>query len=191
MATGWRCDRFCAPDLINYLSARSAEKGYTFYLYGGAPEVAEAMQADMETRFPHIRILGRHSPPFRPLTDEEDQAICDEINRLKPDIVCVGLGTPKQDYWIEEHLESIRGAVLIASGATFDFFGGRVRYAPEFVRRSGFEWLYRLIGRDFRRLFYRYTVLNGVFLWNFALQVLGLRKFEPVTVEGSTEEATV
>ena len=179
MMTGWECDRFCAPDLINYLSARSADKGYTFYLYGGDPEVAEAMQRDMETRFPHISIVGRYSPSFRPLTEEEDRVICDEINRLKPDIVCVGLGTPKQDYWIDEHLESIRGSVLIASGATFDFFGGRVGYAPEVIRRSGFEWLYRLLGKDFKRLFYRYTVLNCVFLGNFALQVTRLRRFSP------------
>ncbi len=171
------CDRFAAPDILLQLAARAKQTGNTFYLYGGAPEVVERMKQYLEERFPHIRIVGYLSPPFRPLTEEEDRAICEEINRLKPDIICVGLGTPKQDYWIEEHLDRIRGAVFVASGATFDFFGGRVKMAPDFVRNSGFEWLYRLVGKDFRRLWYRYTVLNLVFLWNFLLQLSGLKPY--------------
>jgi len=170
------CDRFAAPDILLQLAGRAKETGYTFYLYGGAPEVVEKMKAFLEKEFPHIRIVGHMSPPFRALSEQEDEEICREINRLKPDILCVGLGTPKQDFWIDEHLEKIRGAVFVASGATFDFFGGRIKMAPEFIRRSGFEWLYRLCSRDFRRLWHRYTVLNVVFLWNFFLQLTGIRK---------------
>jgi N-acetylglucosaminyldiphosphoundecaprenol N-acetyl-beta-D-mannosaminyltransferase len=133
------------------------------------------MKEYLEERFPHIRIIGYQSPPFRPLTADEDAAVCDELNRLKPDIICVGLGTPKQDYWIEDHLYKIKGSVIIASGATFDFFGGRIKMAPEFIRKSGFEWLYRLMSKDFMRLWRRYIVMNGVFLWNFLLQVLRIR----------------
>ena len=98
---------------------------------------------------------------------EEDEKIINEINALKPDIVCVGLGTPKQDYWIDENLEKIKGSVLIASGATFDFFGGRIKMAPDFIRKSGFEWMYRLFGKDFKRLWKRYIIMYSVFAATF------------------------
>jgi N-acetylglucosaminyldiphosphoundecaprenol N-acetyl-beta-D-mannosaminyltransferase len=169
------CDRIAAPDTILQLAQRARSSGYTFYLYGGDSDVVVRMKAFLEQRFPHIRIVGYLSPPFRAMTPEEDDAVCAAINQLKPDIVCVGLGTPKQDYWIEEHLYKIRGSVLIASGATFDFFGGRIKMAPEFIRRSGFEWLYRLFSKDFRRLWQRYTVYHGLFVWHFLLQVLGIK----------------
>ncbi len=165
------CDRFAAPDIALHLARRSIDKGYTFYLYGGAPEVLERMRRYLGAAYPHLRIVGAHSPPFRTLTAEEDRAACDEINRLQPDIILVGLGTPKQDYWIDEHLERLRGSVLVASGATFDFFGGRIRMAPEWIRESGFEWLYRLFGKDFRRLWKRYTYYNLLFLYRFSMQL--------------------
>jgi N-acetylglucosaminyldiphosphoundecaprenol N-acetyl-beta-D-mannosaminyltransferase len=173
------CDRLYAPDVVRQLASRAAVTGYTFYLYGGAPEVLAAMQSYLEREFPHISIVGSHSPPFRPLTPEELSEIREEINGLMPDIICVGLGTPKQDYWIDENLEAIRGAVLVACGATFDFFGGRVRMAPRFVQRAGFEWAYRLLGPDFRRLWRRYTIDHVTFLYNFALQLLGIRVRRP------------
>ncbi len=86
----------------------------------------------------------------------------------------VGLGTPKQDHWIDEHVQRIRGSVMLSAGATFDFFGGRVRMAPRWVQRSGFEWLYRLLGPDWRRLLRRYSLINLEFLWKFSLQLAGL-----------------
>lgn len=169
------CDRIAAPDTILTLAEHSKQTGYTFYLYGGHPDVVPKMKEYLEQRFPHIRIVGHLSPPFRPMTAEEDRELCDDINRLKPDIICVGLGTPKQDYWIEDHLYSIRGSVIIASGATFDFFGGRIKMAPEWIRNSGFEWLYRLFSKDFFRLWRRYIIYNAVFLWQFSLQVAGIQ----------------
>lgn len=172
---GQPCDRIAAPDTILALAEEAKQRGFTFYLYGGDPEMAAGMKRFLEQRCPHIRIVGHRSPPFRPLTPEEDAEICREINALQPDIVCVGLGTPKQDYWIEDHLYKIRGAVLIASGATFDFFGGRVSFAPEWVRNSGFEWLYRLFGKDFKRLWRRYILYNAKFCALFLLQLLRVR----------------
>lgn len=169
------CDRFAAPDIALYLAGKSEEKGYSFFLYGGAPEVLPKMESYLTKKFPHINIVGSYSPPFRPLTDSEDLSICEEINRLKPDIILVGLGTPKQDYWIDEHIEKIRGSVFVASGATFDFFGGRIKMAPDWIRNSGFEWFYRLFSKDFLRLWKRYTYYNLVFLKEFVLQLLGFR----------------
>lgn len=169
------CDRIAAPDTILELAKHSKKTGYTFYLYGGHPDVVVKMKEFLEGKFPHIQIVGYMSPPFRPLTEEEDEQICAEINALKPDIISVGLGTPKQDYWIDDHLEKIRGSVIIASGATFDFFGGRIKMAPKFIRESGFEWLYRLLSPDFPRLWRRYILYNGKFMWRFFLQLTGIR----------------
>ena len=174
------CDRFYAPDVALELAGRARAAGYTFYLYGGAPDVVQGMKAYLEERFPYLRIVGYRSPPFRPLTPAEDEEVCREINALQPDIVCVGLGTPKQDHWIDEHVQRIRGAVMLSAGATFDFFGGRVRMAPRWVQRSGFEWLYRLLGPDWRRLIRRYSLINLEFLWKFSLQLAGLGYREAV-----------
>jgi N-acetylglucosaminyldiphosphoundecaprenol N-acetyl-beta-D-mannosaminyltransferase len=169
------CDRMYAPDIVEELAKQGEETGWTFYLYGGSPETCLGTKRHIQRRFPRARIVGAYSPPFRPMTDAEDEAFCAEMATLKPDIVCVGLGTPKQDFWIDEHRHRIRGAVFVGCGATFDFFGGRIRMAPRLIQRSGFEWLWRLLSPDFFRLWHRYTVMHGVFLWHFSLQLLGLR----------------
>ena len=177
------CDRIAAPDTILKLAEHAEKTGYTFYLYGGAPDVCVKMKEYLSEKFPHIKIVGHYSPPFRDLSEAEDEAIVNEINRLAPDIVCVGLGTPKQDYWIDEHLYKINGSVLIASGATFDFFGGRIKMAPEFIRKSGFEWVHRLLGKDFKRLWKRYTIMYVIFLYNFLLQKSGIVKYDLSSVK--------
>jgi N-acetylglucosaminyldiphosphoundecaprenol N-acetyl-beta-D-mannosaminyltransferase len=169
------CDRLTAPNILLKLAENSKVKQYTFYLYGGAPDVVVNMKKYLEKRFPHIRIVGCYSPPFRKLTEAEDKNIVNEIINLQPDIIAVGLGTPKQDYWIKEHLDRIRGSVMIASGATFDYFGGRIKMAPPFIQNSGFEWLYRLFSKDIKRLLRRYTLLHIKFLWSFFLHLLKIK----------------
>jgi N-acetylglucosaminyldiphosphoundecaprenol N-acetyl-beta-D-mannosaminyltransferase len=171
------CDRLAGADIMLHLAQRAKQRHYTFYLYGGEFEVLERMQAELLDAFPYLRIVGASSPPFRELSPEEDQAAVDEINALQPDILLVGLGTPKQDYWIDAHMDRIRGSVIIASGAAFDFFGGRVKRAPRWMRDSGFEWLYRLMGRDFARLWKRYTYYNLLFVSAFLFQIAGLRTY--------------
>lgn len=173
------CDQFDASSIVIKLAERAKEKHYKFYLYGGHPDVVKKMKKKLKELYPYITLVGYQSPPFRPLTLEEDKAVCDEINALQPDIICIGLGTPKQDYWINEHINKIRGGVFIPCGAIFDFFGGRIKRAPKFVSKLGIEWLYRLFSKDFKRLWYRYTVLNIIFLWNFFLQLIGIRVIKP------------
>ncbi len=173
------CDQFDASSLVNNLAKKAKEKKYSFYLYGGHPDVVKQMKDRLEELYPYINIVGYMSPPFRELTEDEDMQICDEINRLKPDILCVGLGTPKQDYWIYDHKEKIKGSVMLPCGAIFDFFGGRIKRAPKFIQRSGFEWLYRLLSKDFFRLWRRYILYNLVFMWNFLLQLLRIRVRKP------------
>jgi len=180
-----KADRFYAPDLMLEASKKAQEYGYTFFLYGGSSGAPDKIEAYLRERFEGINIVGKYSPPFRTLTEDEDRAICEMINAAKPDILWVGLGSPKQDVWISEHREKIRGTIMIASGATFDFFSGRIKQAPEWIRNAGFEWLYRLT-KDFRRLWIRYTVYNLVFVVMFALQLVGLRRFEAADQTSTT-----
>ena len=172
-------DRLYAPDIMLEVSSKAKENGYTFFLYGGAEGAPDKIEQYLKHRYEGIDVVGKYSPPFRQLTEEEDAAVCDMINRAHPDFLWIGLGSPKQDVWIAEHREKIRGTIMVASGATFDFFSGRVKQAPQWIRDAGFEWLYRLT-KDFRRLWVRYSVYNLVFLVMFGLQLTGLRRFEAV-----------
>jgi N-acetylglucosaminyldiphosphoundecaprenol N-acetyl-beta-D-mannosaminyltransferase len=172
-----KCDRFYAPDLMLEVSSKAKDYGYTFFLYGGAAGAPERIEKYLRDQFAGIKVVGKYSPPFRELTEEEDQMVCDMINVARPDFLWVGLGSPKQDVWISEHREKIRGTIMVASGATFDFFSGQIKQAPKWIRDAGFEWLYRLT-KDFRRLWVRYTVYNVVFLMMFILQLLGIVRFK-------------
>ena len=168
-------ERVYGPDLMLALCERSVEKGYRHYFYGGAEGVPENLAETLQRRFPGLQVAGGYSPPFRPLTDEEDAAVVRRINDANPDIVWVGLGTPKQDWWVASHVGRVRAPVLIAVGAAFDFLTGRKPQAPRWVQRSGFEWLFRLI-QEPRRLAKRYVLYNPMFLSLVLLQRLGLRR---------------
>jgi N-acetylglucosaminyldiphosphoundecaprenol N-acetyl-beta-D-mannosaminyltransferase len=170
-------DRLYAPDLMLEVSNKAREHGYRFFLYGGDRDAPDKIEAYLSERFEGIRVVGKYSPPFRPLTQEEDEAVCKMINETDADFVWVGLGSPKQDVWISEHRERIRGTIMVASGATFDFFSGKIKQAPVWIRNAGFEWLYRLT-KDFRRLWVRYIVYNLIFVLMFALQLTKLRRFK-------------
>jgi N-acetylglucosaminyldiphosphoundecaprenol N-acetyl-beta-D-mannosaminyltransferase len=171
--------RLYAPDMMLKLAEHSRERGYKFFLYGGASGAPEAMAEYLKRRFPNVQIAGMYSPPFRAITVSEDDNICKMIRDSGANIVWVGLGSPKQDVWIEEHRPKLPGIVMIAAGATFDFFAGRIRQAPGWIRVSGFEWLYRLF-QDPIRLWKRYTVYNVLFLFALGLEVLGLLRLGPV-----------
>jgi len=175
--TGESCDRLYAPDIILRLCEKAVKNNYRLFLYGGAEGVPKKMQSFLEEKYTGINIVGTYSPPFRQLSPEEDWEICEKINNTNPDFIIVGLGSPKQDKWIQDHLYKIPGTVMVASGAAFDFFGGSIRQAPIFIQRSGFEWLFRLT-QDPKRLWKRYTFYNMIFLANFFLQIIGLKKFD-------------
>jgi N-acetylglucosaminyldiphosphoundecaprenol N-acetyl-beta-D-mannosaminyltransferase len=172
-----RSDHFYAPALMLEISSKAKANGYTFFLYGGSPGAPDKMETYLKERFEGVTVVGKYSPPFRALTEEEDKTVCDMINRARPDFLWVGLGSPKQDIWIREHREKIRGTIMVASGATFDFFSGRIKQAPEWIRNAGFEWLYRLT-KDFRRLWVRYIIYNIIFIVLFTLQLAGILKFK-------------
>lgn len=172
-----RADRFYAPDLMLQVSEVAKEKGYRFFLYGGYPGAPERIESFLSQRFEGIEVVGKYSPPFRDLTAVEENAICEMINAARPDFLWVGLGSPKQDIWIRDRLEKIRGCVMVPSGATFDFFSGRIRQAPAWIRNIGMEWFFRLT-QDFRRLWRRYTLYNLIFLTFYCLQLVRVVTFD-------------
>ena len=169
-------DRVYGPDLMLEILAQSAERGYRHYFYGGADGVPEKLAAAMQQRYPGLRVTGTYSPPFRVLSDAEDTAAVRRINECAPDIVWVGLSTPKQERWMAGHVGRIAAPVMIGVGAAFDFHAGLKRQAPVWVQRSGFEWLYRLL-QEPKRLARRYLVNNPRFLARIAMQLTGLKGY--------------
>jgi len=139
-----RTDRVYGPDLMRKMTAVSSLRGYRQFYYGGAEGVADKLKQVLVNAYPELDVAGSLCPPFRELTPEEDQAVVDAINAARPHIVWVGLGTPKQEFWMARHLGRIEAPVMVGVGAAFDFLAGTKRQAPRWMQRSGLEWLFRL-----------------------------------------------
>ena len=168
--------RVYGPDLMLTLCERSVQKGYRHYFYGGARGVPERLAARLQARFPGLQVVGTCSPPFRPLTPEEDREVVRQINEADPDIVWVGLGAPKQERWMAEHVRKLKAPLLIGVGAAFDFHAGLKPQAPRWMQERGLEWLFRLLTEP-RRLWRRYLVCIPWFLAAIAAQEIGLRRY--------------
>lgn len=146
--------RVSGPTLMLRLCDWGRTHGLRHFFYGGLPGVAEALRDRLIDRFPGFRVVGTCGPPFRELTGTEDAAAVKQINDCQPDVVWVGLGSPKQEKWMAQHVERVQAAALIGVGAAFDFHSGRVKWAPQWMRKAGIEWAYRLSkepGRMWRR----------------------------------------
>lgn len=181
MPVAWICrmmgfnsvGRVCGVDLMSELCRQSVERGYRHYLYGGwPPDVVEKLAEQLRKRFPGIRIVGTHAPPFRSLSSREDAEVIEKINAAAPDIVWIGLGTSKEKYWAASHVGKITAPILVGVGAAFDFHSGTKLRAPLWMQRAGLEWLFRLITEP-RRLGPRYLKDNPAFLYLVLRQFLG------------------
>lgn len=155
--------RVYGPDLMLETLDRGRSVGLRHFLYGSSPEVVEQLSANLAARFPGADIVGAESPPYRPLTGDEADALVERVRESGADVMWVGLGTPKQDRFVEEFRDRLNIA-LVAVGAAFDFHAGAKRQAPRWVQRAGFEWLHRLLCEP-RRLWRRYLVGNTQFVW--------------------------
>jgi N-acetylglucosaminyldiphosphoundecaprenol N-acetyl-beta-D-mannosaminyltransferase len=156
-------ERVCGPDVMLSLCDRGRAIGLRHYFLGGNPGVPEQLAARLTERFPGLQVAGTESPPFRPLSLEEDAALVERINAAEPHVVWVGLGSPKQELWAADHQDRLATGLILPVGAAFDFHSGRVRRAPRWMQRLGLEWLFRL-AMDPRRLFRRYVVTNSRFV---------------------------
>jgi N-acetylglucosaminyldiphosphoundecaprenol N-acetyl-beta-D-mannosaminyltransferase len=168
--------RVYGPDLMRAMTALSARHGYRNYYYGGQPGIAERLQSAMLRAHPGLRVVGTFSPPFGPLSASEDEAIIQRINEAHPDIVWVGLSTPKQERWMAAHVGRLNAPVLVGVGAAFDFLAGAKRQAPVWMQRSGLEWLFRLISEP-RRLAGRYFRTIPTFIFQASRQLILPRRF--------------
>jgi len=160
--------RVPGPDLMPEIFRLSEARGYRHYFYGSKPETLELLEAKLSKEFPALQIVGMYSPPFRPMTEEEDKQIIGEINEANPDFIWVGLGAPKQEQWMAAHEGRVNG-VMLGVGAGFDFHAGTIKRAPKWMQEMCLEWLYRML-QDPGRLIKRYVGTNLSFIWHTILE---------------------
>ena len=142
---------------------RSANMGYRHFFYGSTQETLDKMRRVLEKEYPGVQIAGMYSPPFRALTEKEDEDVIKMINEARADFVWIGLGAPKQERFMAAHQGKIRG-FMIGIGAGFDYLAGSIKRAPMWMQNCSLEWFYRMI-QDPRRLFWRYMRTNSIFIW--------------------------
>jgi len=167
--------RVYGPELMETFCRETGVK-YSHFFYGGADGVAEDLANQLRQRS-GIRVAGVYCPPFRPLTEQEQANVIAQIQDAKPDVLWVGLSTPKQERWMDAFKDRIRVPVLLGVGAAFDLNSGRLQQAPRWMRENGLEWLFRLLAEP-KRLWRRYLVQGSKFAWLVSLELSGLRNFE-------------
>ena len=162
---------FIGHHLVRFLK----KKGYKNFFYGDTEETLNLLVKKILTNFPNLKIVGFYSPPFRPLTSEEDEKIIKEINQAKPDVLWVGLGLPKQERWIFEHRDKLEVPVVVGVGAAFKFLGGKVKRPPKWIGDLGFEWLWRFF-QEPRKLWRRVLLDIPTFIFLVLLELIGLKR---------------
>lgn len=166
--------RVPGPDLMPKIFEISREKGYRHYFYGSSEKTLKNLRDKLERKYPYLQIAGMYSPPFRSLTEKEDEEITHQINETKPDFVWVALGAPKQEKWMYEHMDKVNG-IMLGVGAAFDFEAGTVKRAPLWMQEMCLEWFYRIL-QDPVRLIPRYFKTNISFLWNVSRETKRIKK---------------
>jgi N-acetylglucosaminyldiphosphoundecaprenol N-acetyl-beta-D-mannosaminyltransferase len=169
-------DRVFGPDFMTAMCRRSVERGYRNFLYGGKPGVAELLSDTLQEKFPGLHVVGTYTPPFRSLTAEEERKVVARVRESRPDIVWVGLSTPKQERFMARFVDCFRVPLLVGVGAAFDYHTGGIRDCSLWIKRAGLQWLHRLI-QDPARLWKRYLRNNPAFLWHVARQLSGSRRY--------------
>jgi N-acetylglucosaminyldiphosphoundecaprenol N-acetyl-beta-D-mannosaminyltransferase len=160
---GWkRATRVYGPSLMLRLLEKAEREGTPVGLYGSTPETLDRLVDQILIQFAGVEIAFKEAPPFRPLTSQEDRATVERIRRSGARLLFVGLGCPKQEFWMAEHKDQIP-AVLVGVGAAFDFIAGTKRQAPSWMQAAGLEWAFRLATEP-RRLWRRYAQHNPRFM---------------------------
>jgi N-acetylglucosaminyldiphosphoundecaprenol N-acetyl-beta-D-mannosaminyltransferase len=181
-------ERVAGADVVPRLIEMAAEKKYRLFLLGATPDSVSRAASNLRDTYPELIIAGYYSPPFNKLIEMEHDQIKSRILAAKPDLLLVSFGCPKQEKWIAMHYRALGVPVAIGVGATIDFLAGKVSRAPLWMRRSGLEWVYRLL-QEPRRLFRRYMKDLWAFSWSvlaqwWALQFQHSRK-HPLPVHNS------
>jgi N-acetylglucosaminyldiphosphoundecaprenol N-acetyl-beta-D-mannosaminyltransferase len=171
-------------DIMEAFFEQSNERGYSSFFYGDTDDTLIALRENVQRKYPGHNVTGTFSPPFRPTTPEEDDIHVRMINDARPDVLWVGLGLPKQERWIFEHKDRLNVPIAIGVGAAFRFISGKVQRAPEWIARSGFEWVWRLI-KEPRKLWRRNLLDVPRFVTLAFLETMRLRKYDQSIGEGS------
>lgn len=177
-----KMDRVFGPELMLRVLDTSQRSGETHFLLGGKPGVAEKLAANLKAKYPRAQIVGMYTPPFRKLTPSESEELAVLLQNCNPDIIWLGISTPKQDLFMSEFCGRLPGRVMVGVGAAFDFHTGRLKDSPQWVKRAGLQWFHRLL-QEPRRLWWRYLRTNSLFLLLALVTLLGIRKF-PLPEQG-------
>jgi N-acetylglucosaminyldiphosphoundecaprenol N-acetyl-beta-D-mannosaminyltransferase len=169
--------RVYGPDYMLEMCKMTARAGFRHFLYGGKAGVALQLKQQLERMVPAIDIVGTYTPPFHPLTPLEENRMIAAVNQTHPDVVWIGLSTPKQERFMAQYADRLDVCLMVGVGAAFDIHAGLLTDAPDWVKRCGLQWLDRLV-KEPRRLWRRYLTNNPKFLWDIGLQLSGLRRFE-------------
>lgn len=155
--------RVAGPDLMEDMLCKTQDGSFKHFFYGSTGEVLEKLKKKLKNKYPDLSIAGMYSPPFRPLSKEEDEEVIRMINQSGADFIWIGLGAPKQEMWMYHHKGLLNG-LMFGVGAAFEFHAGTVKRAPQWMQDCYLEWLYRLL-QDPRRLFKRYFTTNLRFVY--------------------------
>jgi len=167
---GFKMERVYGPDFMRDFCMHSVVQGYRHFLFGGNEGVAESLKLVLERKIPGLLVVGTYTPPFRPLNASEFQDLQSMVERAHPDVMWIGLSTPKQERFMAEHLQSLNVNVMIGVGAAFDIHTGRIKDAPQWIKNIGMQWLHRLT-QERKRLWRRYLANNPKFIWMIVLQI--------------------
>jgi len=170
------------PDLMLEIFRSPEFSNVTHFLYGGVEGVAAELRDRLARKFPRVRIVGAITPPFHDPSFAEQSDFVATIAALKPDIIWVGISTPKQEVFMARYLPALQTKLMFGVGAAFDFHTGQIRDCAEWIKRAGLQWLHRLL-QDPRRLWRRYLRNNPAFLWRIARQFWKARKSNPDWIE--------
>jgi N-acetylglucosaminyldiphosphoundecaprenol N-acetyl-beta-D-mannosaminyltransferase len=170
--------RIAGPDLMLEVLSRDEFRGRTHFLFGGKEGIAEELRDNLMIRYPNLRIAGTYTPPFGPMSPEQDEEFRAMIRRAEPDIIWVGISTPRQEYFMAQYLPVLESTLMFGVGAAFDFHTGRIADCADWIKRAGLQWLHRLL-QDPKHLWKRYLRNNPIFLFNALLQLTGLKRYPP------------
>src|SRR5487761_190388 len=171
-----KMERVAGPDLMLEVISRKEFKGYSHFLCGGKDGIAYELQEKLLARYPSVKIAGIYTPPFGPMPHAQEMEFVDMVNRLQPDIVWVGISTPKQERFMARYLPLLDTTLMFGVGAAFDFHTGRIADCADWIKRAGLQWVDRLV-QDPKHLWKRYLRNNPPFLFHSLLQLARLRRY--------------
>ncbi len=171
-------ERVTGPDLMLEILRRKEFRGYKHFFCGGKDGVAAELRDKLHAKYPWVQIVGVHTPPFGPMSSAEEKEFVATVRRLRPDIVWIGISTPKQERFMARYLPLLDTTLMFGVGAAFDFHTGRISDCAEWIKLAGLQWFHRLL-QDPKHLWKRYLRNNPAFMWHIALQLTGLRSNPP------------